>query len=245
MVHLSVSIFCFRNSLVGGWRCKMGMILYNSLIHCLYSQSPFQSLLIKQSLCQHWAQLQNCRPGDKAGEKRWRQLTRLREGAGKFCIVPHIPPQARKRNSGTMAWRDSGALLCADLLLLNGLQNTTSAPRLSFPAELWHWPQVLSRLQGNAPLAHEGLLSYFRDHPLILFQDPFENQFQLQKQEQYQFALPETESFLEGKPWGYYSFCNSDVYRRVCRKMAFLEMIYLKTITLVAKTEYFPLCLQW
>lgn len=172
MVHLSVSIFCFRNSLVGGWRCKMGMILYNSLIHCLYSQSPFQSLLIKQSLCQHWAQLQNCRPGNKAGEKRWRQLTRLREGAGRFCIVPHIPPQARKRNSGTMAWRDSGALLCADLLLLNGLQNTTSAPRLSFPAELWHWSQVLSRLQGNAPLAHEGLLSYFRDHPLILFSGP-------------------------------------------------------------------------
>lgn len=246
MVHLPVSIFCFRSSLVGGWRCKMGIILCNSLtLFVLSATFPIASYKTKlmttlgpaaELQAQVQGRREEVKATDQAERRSWKVL---------YCPTYSISSKKKKQRYNDMArlrcpsphrlaafeWSAEYSLSSKGLAFLLSCDIDPKSSADSKEMLPWH-------TRAWYP-ASETTLSFF-------FMIPLRINFSFKNKSNIRCALPETGSFLEGKLWGYHSFCNSsDIYRRVCRKMAFLETIYLKTITLVAKTDYFPLCMQW
>lgn len=145
MVHLSVSIFCFRNSLVGGWRCKMGMILCNSLIHGLYSQSPFQSLLIKTKLMSTLGTAAELQARGQGRREEVKATDKAERGSWKvLCCSTYSNSSKKKKqpyNGMARLWCPSPPRPVA----FEWSVEYSISSELSFPAELWHWPQVLQQ----------------------------------------------------------------------------------------------------
>lgn len=116
--------------------------------------------------------IQSYRPRFKAIEKRWGQLTRRGERAGRFRIVPHTPSQAKKTSHGTGTRQGPGTRHSSGLSLWMVCRIESHLQSCSFTDELWHEPASSTDSMKTIPLAREGQVL-----PPILFHYLFAIQF--------------------------------------------------------------------